>query len=108
MEFPYTVPQEAVIQIYFGTMDSSTSIFLRRLPPRHIDTIEIFFKEAITFTSQVTTAPMPTITYSRYESQKTTFFEQKAVGSTEAERNMARELKAMKETMSLLSNELIK
>ena len=108
MEFPYTVPQEAAIQIYFGTLDSLTSIFLRRLPPRDIDTIEKVFKEAVTFTNHVTAAPMPTLTYSGYQSQKTIFFEQKAVGSTEAESNMARELKAMKETMSLLSNELIK
>ena len=108
MEFPYIVPQEAVIQIYFGTMDSLTSIFLRRLPPRDIDTIEKVFKEVVTFTSQVTTAPMPTITYSGYESQKTTFFEQKVVGSTKAENNMARELTVVKETMSLLSNELVR
>ena len=108
MEFPYIVPQEAAIQIYFGTLDSLTSIFLRRLPSRDIDTIEKVFKEAVTFTSQVTTAPMPTLTYSGYESQKIAFFEQKAVGSTEAESNMDRELKAMKETMSLLSKELIK
>ena len=51
---------------------------------------------------------MPIITYSGYESQKTAFFEQKVAGSTEAENNMAIELKAMKEMMSLLSNELIK
>ena len=49
MEFPYTVPQEAIIQIYFGTMDSSTSIFLRRLPPRDIDTIKKVFKEDMSF-----------------------------------------------------------
>ena len=107
MKFPHTVSQEVAIHIYFGTMDSLTSIFLRRLPPRDIDTIEKVFKEAVTFTN-VTTAPMPTLTYSGYESQKTTFFEQKAVGSTEAENNMARELKAMKETMSLLSDELVR
>ena len=58
-------------------MDSLTSIFLRRFLPRDIDTIEKVFKEAVIFTSQVTTTPMPTITYSGYESQKTTFFEQK-------------------------------
>ena len=50
MEFPYIVPQEAAIQIYFGTLDSLTSIFLGRLPPRDIDTIEKVFKEAIAFT----------------------------------------------------------
>ena len=49
MEFPYIVPQEATIHIFFGPMDSLTSIFLRRLPPRDIDTIEKVFKEAIAF-----------------------------------------------------------
>ena len=49
MKFPYIVPQEDVIQFYFGTMDSLTSIFLRSLPPRDIDTIEKVFKEAIAF-----------------------------------------------------------
>ena len=57
---------------------------------------------------QVTTAPMPTITYSRYEPQKTVFFEKNTSPPTKFEINMAREVKAMKEKMSLLSNELIK
>lgn len=57
---------------------------------------------------QVIVALMPTITHSRYESQKTTFFEQKVAASAEVEKNMAREFKAMKEKISLLSNELIK
>ena len=89
-------------------MDSLNSIFLRRLPPRDIDTIEKVFKEAFSFMKQVTAAPMPRTTYLGYESQKTIFFEQKAATSAEEENNMAREFKAMKETMSLLSNELIK
>lgn len=89
-------------------MDSLTSIFLRRLPPRDIDTIEKVFKEAVTFMNQVIATPMPTITYSRYGSQKTAFFEKKVVASIEVENDVARELKAMKEMMSLLSNELIK
>ena len=50
MEFPYIIPQEAIIQIYFGMMDKLTSIFLRRLPPKGIDTIEKVFKEVVAFT----------------------------------------------------------
>ena len=89
-------------------MDSLTSIFLRRLSPRDIDTIEKVFKEAVTFTKKVIATPMPTIKYSRYEPQKTTFFEQKATTPAKEEKNMAREFKNMKEMMSLLSNEIIK
>ncbi len=51
---------------------------------------------------------MPTITYFGYGSQKTTFFEQKAVASVGVENDVAKELKAMKEMMSLLSNELVR
>ena len=49
---------------------------------------------------------MPIITYLEYESQKTTFFKQKAATFTKAENIMAREFKTMKEMMSLLSNDI--
>ena len=53
MEFLYIIPQDDAIQIYFGTLDSLTSIFLRRLPPRDIDIIEEVFNKAIKFMKQV-------------------------------------------------------
>ena len=108
MEFPYTLPKEVAIQIYFGTMDSLTYLSLRRLPPRDIDTIEKVFKEAIEFMKQVTAAPMPTITYSGYEPQKTIFFEKKTSPPTKLENNMASEVKAMKKMISLFPNKLMK
>ena len=85
-------------------MDSLASIFLRRILPRDIDTIEKVFKDTVTFKKQVITAPMPIITYSRYESQKTIFFEQKTSPPAKLKNNMAKEFKAMKEMMSRLSN----
>ena len=52
IETPYTIPFEATIQIYLNAMDTLTAIFLRRLPPGDIDTLEKVFAEAIMFTKQ--------------------------------------------------------
>ena len=49
---PYIIPIEATIQIYLNAIDALTMIFLRRLPPVNIDTLEKFFAEAITFMKQ--------------------------------------------------------
>ena len=52
LEMPYIIPIEATIQIYLNAIDALTMIFLRRLPPVNIDTLEKFFAEAITFMKQ--------------------------------------------------------
>ena len=49
---PYTIPIGVAIQIYLNAMDALTMIFLRRLPPIDIDTLEKVFVEAIMFTKQ--------------------------------------------------------
>ena len=52
LEMPYTIPVEVAIQIYLNAMNHLTAIFLRRLPPENINTLEKVFAEAITFTKQ--------------------------------------------------------
>ena len=49
MESPFIVMLLAVIQSYLDSMDYLTEIFLRRLPPIDIDTLEKVFQEAVTF-----------------------------------------------------------
>ena len=56
----------------------------------------------------VITIPMPTITYSRYETQKTAFFEHRTSPPAKLENNIDSEIKAMKKMMSLLSNKLMR
>ena len=43
LETPYSIPVEAAIQVYFNAMDVLTAIFLRRLPPANIDTLDKVF-----------------------------------------------------------------
>ena len=49
---PYNIPVEASIQIYLNALDPLTAIFLTRLPPTNIDTLERVFSKAMTFTKQ--------------------------------------------------------
>ena len=52
LEMPYTIIVEAFIHIYMNDMGPLTGLFLRRIPPTNIDTLEKVFAEAIMFTKQ--------------------------------------------------------
>ena len=52
LEAPYIIPVEDAIQIYLNAMDHLTTIFMRRLPSKKINTLDKVFTEAITFTKK--------------------------------------------------------
>ena len=52
LQSPYNIPVEATIQIYLNALDHLTTIFLRRLPPTNIDTLERVFSKGMTFTKE--------------------------------------------------------
>lgn len=52
LEMPYTIPIEAMSQIYLNSMDHLMIIFLRRLPTANINTLDKAFSKEITFMKQ--------------------------------------------------------